>query len=114
MAVRYTLDNGAETHREFPDTFHIPTQEDRQSLRPDDLVKLMFRIEFDEVAHVERMWVRVTDVMLGSYVGVLDNDPYCTDEIRSGMKVEFHADHVIQTDRAEQPGTSFTGVRGHR
>jgi hypothetical protein len=30
------------------------------------------------------------------YVGTLDNDPYCTDEIRSGMRVEFHSDHVIQ------------------
>ena len=100
MPVSYTLDNGAETHREFPDTFRIPAQEDRGSLRPDDLVKLIFRIEFDDEAHVERMWVRVTEVRPDSYVGVLDNDPYCTDEIRSGMRVEFHADHVIQIDRA--------------
>ena len=42
---------------------------------------------------------RFTEVRPESYVGVLDNDPYCTDEIRSGMRVEFHADHVIQIDR---------------
>ncbi len=99
MPVTYTLDDGAETHREFPDTFQIPAQADRESLRPDDFVKLIFRIEFDDKAHVERMWVRVTEVRPEFYVGVLDNDPYCTDEIRSGMRVEFHADHIIQLER---------------
>ena len=99
MAATYTLDNGAEIHGEFPETFEIPSQQERDSLRPGDLVKLVFRIEFDEQAHVERMWVRVSEVNSKSYVGVLDNDPYCTDEIRSGMRVEFHADHVIQIDR---------------
>ena len=36
MPVSYTLDNGAETHREFPDTFQIPAQEDREGLRLGD------------------------------------------------------------------------------
>jgi uncharacterized protein YegJ (DUF2314 family) len=100
MPATYTLDNGVETHKEFPNTFEIPAQQDRVSLRPNDLVKLIFRIEFDDETHVERMWVRVTEVRPEAYVGALDNDPYCTDEIRSGTKVEFHADHVIQIDRA--------------
>ena len=100
MPVTYTLDNGADTQREFPTTFEIPPQQDRESLHPGDLVKLIFRIEFADEAHVERMWVRVAEVRPEFYVGVLDNDPYCTNEIRSGMKVEFHADHVIQIDRA--------------
>jgi uncharacterized protein YegJ (DUF2314 family) len=98
--VSYTLDNAAERHREAPDTFWLPPLHDRESLRPGDLVKLVFRIEFDEEAHVERMWVRVIEVKPESYVGLLDNDPYCTEEIRSGTRVEFHADHVIQIDRA--------------
>src|SRR5690349_2189589 len=100
MPVTYTLDNGAEIHKEAPDTFYFPPAEERESLRPGDLVKLIFRIEFGEEAHVERMWVRVAEVRPESYVGILDNDPYCTDEIHSGMRVDFHADHVIQIDRA--------------
>lgn len=99
MPVTYTLDNGAEIHREFPGTFQILPQTDRESLRPGDLVKLIFRIEIDDEAHVERMWVLVRDVTPELYVGVLDNDPYCTEEIRSGMRVEFCADHVIQIER---------------
>ena len=98
MTVTYTLDDGAATHREFPDTFQIPSQERRESLKPGDLAKLIFRIEFGDEAHVERMWVQVTAVRPEFYVGVLDNDPCCTDEIRSGMRVEFHADHVIDID----------------
>ncbi len=100
MPVTYTLDSGAATHGEFPDTFHIPPQAERENLRAGDLAKLIFRIEFDEEAHVERMWVRVAEVRPEFYVGVLDNDPYCTEEIRSGMRVEFQADNVIQIDRA--------------
>jgi hypothetical protein len=86
----YTLDNGAEIHREAPTTFFLPPATERENLRSGDLVKLIFRIvlDADPEVHVERMWVRVTEV--------LDNDPYCTREIRSGMRVEFHADHVIQ------------------
>jgi uncharacterized protein YegJ (DUF2314 family) len=100
MPVTYTLDNGAETHREFPSTFEIPAQLERESLRPGDLAKLMFRIQFDDEAHVERMWVQLTEARQEFYVGTLANDPYCTDEIRFGMRVEFHADHVIQIRRA--------------
>lgn len=96
MPVTYTLDSGVELHREAPETFYIPPSELRENLKPGDLVKLVFRIEFADEAHVERMWVCVTEVRTEFYVGILDNDPYCTDEIRSGMRVEFHADHVIQ------------------
>lgn len=98
MTVTYSLDDAAATHKEFPDSFLIPSQERRETLKPGDLAKLMFRIEFGDEAHVERMWVRVKEVRPEFYVGVLDNDTFCTDEIRSGMRVEFHADHVMQID----------------
>ena len=98
MSASYTLDSAVETHREFPDTFHIPPQAERGSLRPGDLVKLMFRIQDGEFMHVERMWVIVEEVRPEFYVGVLDNDPYCTAEIHSGQKVQFHSDHVIEID----------------
>ena len=98
MSASYTLDSAVETHREFPDTFHIPPQAERGSLRPGDLVKLMFRIQDGEFMHVERMWVIVEEVRPEFYTGVLDNDPYCTADIHSGQKVQFHSDHVIEID----------------
>jgi uncharacterized protein YegJ (DUF2314 family) len=98
MTATYTLDSGVERHRESPETFEIPSQAKREGLRPGDLAKLIFRIEIGDEVHVERMWVQVIEARPEFYVGTLDNDPYCTDEIRSGMRVEFHADHVIQID----------------
>ena len=94
--VTYTLDSGEERHRDAPDTFELPSRTRRENLIEGDLVKLMFRIVIDEIDFVERMWVRVTDVRHGTYLGVLDNDAYSTNEIRSGMSVGFNADHVIQ------------------
>ena len=99
MPAIYTLDNALETHREFPDTFHLPPQSERESLRLGDLVKLVFRIQDGECMHVERMWVIVEEVRPEFYIGVLDNDPYCTADIHSGQKVQFHSDHVIEIDR---------------
>ncbi|HET7626114.1 MAG TPA: DUF2314 domain-containing protein [Verrucomicrobiae bacterium] len=96
MPVSYTLDDGAGTHREFPTTFEIPSQERRESLKVGDIAKLIFRIEVDDEVHVERMWVQVVEVEPEFYVGVLDNDATSTDEIQAGMRVEFHSDHIIQ------------------
>ncbi|HEX4343031.1 MAG TPA: DUF2314 domain-containing protein [Verrucomicrobiae bacterium] len=97
--VSYTLDSGVARREESPATFWIPPQEQRADLRPGDLVKLIFRITVDDEMHVERMWVRVTEIKPEYYIGALDNDPYCTNELQSGMRVEFHSDHVIEIDR---------------
>ena len=66
------------------------------------IVKLMFRIGLEDQSgerreEVERMWVIVQRrVGLKKYLGVLDNDPYCTNGISSGMPVVFEPRHVIQ------------------
>jgi hypothetical protein len=95
----YTLDSGVDAHAEFPDSFMLPPESDRQSLGRGDLAKLMFRITEGDQATVERMWVRVQNVEPDGYVGTLDNDAYCTDAIGVGMRVEFGPDHVIQIRR---------------
>ena len=101
MPATYTLDDGAETHREFPDTFEIPSQAERERLCPGDIAKLMFRISVGDEVHVERMWVQVVEARPDVYIGSLDNDPYCTKDIKSGDAVQFHSDHVIQILRKE-------------
>jgi hypothetical protein len=99
MAVTFKLDSGTEAHAEFPDTFALQSANDRSSLGRGDLAKLMFRISDGEKESVERMWVRVQAIRPEGYIGTLDNDAYCTPEIRSGMRVEFTPDHVIQIQR---------------
>ncbi|GKW38313.1 DUF2314 domain-containing protein [Pectobacterium carotovorum] len=94
----YELDDGEALNREHPDSFWIPDNAVRESLAPDDFVKLIFRMEktagADELS-VERMWVRVTKKHHAFYEGVLDNDPTGSDCVRCGQSVMFQARHVI-------------------
>ena len=94
--VRYELDNGEEMHADAPKTFHLPPLEARKNLKQNDTVKLIFRIEHDNGFDVERMWVDVKSVTATGYIGILDNDPYCTEELKSGEVIEFEPKHVIQ------------------
>ena len=92
----FTLDDGEQINAEAPDTFLIPLRSDREALVAGDIVKLIFRIESGDEVNVERMWVIVKGRTSQGYIGVLDNDPYCTKEIASGLEVEFHPEHIIQ------------------
>jgi hypothetical protein len=98
----YELDDGEERHRESPSKFYVPPAEVRSSLQPGQIVKLIFRISLEDDDHVqtqevERMWVIVQEpIQDGKYLGILDNDPECTEGIKSGLKVVFEPRHVIQ------------------
>jgi hypothetical protein len=99
--VTYTLDNGVELYDEFPDTFDLPSEAERTTLRPGDFAKLIFRMTNGEKVAVERMWVRVLELRPQGYVGALANKPYCTEAITIGMRVGFSAAYVIQVRRGE-------------
>src|SRR5438270_1718490 len=97
--MKYSLDSGVDAQAESPDTFHIPSANDRGSLGRGDFAKLIFRFSDGNREFVERMWVRVEAVGPEGYTGILDNDPYDTREIRAGGRVRFSSDHVIQIHR---------------
>ena len=97
----FTLDSGVEIHEMYPETFYLPPAEERETLQPGDLAKLIFRITGGKRTAVERMWVIVEKAREGSYVSVLDNDPYCTESIRHGLVVTFQPEHVIQIQRKD-------------
>lgn len=94
--VSFELDNGEAMHAAAPATFYLPPLEIRTCLVPGDIVKLVFRIEHDGEVDVERMWVIVRSTGPSGYVGALDNQPYCTDELEPGTLVQFGPEHVIQ------------------
>lgn len=93
--VTYSLDNGEELQRQFPDTFEIPDKKVRENLKKGDIVKLVFIIKGKTNSQTERMWVAIDKINPDGYTGTLDNDPYCTDKIKSGLKVKFTPKHVI-------------------
>lgn len=95
--ITYTLDNGEEYHAAAPRTFQLPPRAERETIAPGQLVKLIFHFATDTEAFYERMWVIVKERTAdGRYLGVLDNDPDCTEEIRSGIAVIFGPEHIIQ------------------
>ena len=100
--VSFTLDDGEELHRQFPDTFEIPEKSLRQNLKKGNIVKLVFLIKDETNSQTERMWVIVDEVKKNGYSGTLNNDPYCTDKIKSGLKVNFEAKHVISIYTAKE------------
>lgn len=93
--MEYVLDNGEDLHRDFPDTFYLPSRSERETLLPGELVKLIFRISTGSEVNIERMWVCVQSRVESGYIGSLDNDPYCTAELRSGDSIAFGPEHVI-------------------
>lgn len=97
----WELEDGEVRHAEAPNTFEIPALVERENLRTGQLVKLIFRIALrDEKGErsegVERMWV-IVDSHDGQYFsGTLDNDAYCADAFKSGLKVTFEPRHVAR------------------
>ena len=96
----WALDDGEVAHAESPETYWIPPQAERIALQPGALVKLRFYIRApnesgDFVDHGERMWVEIKERVDGWYRGVLDNDPYCSKAIQSGLELWFQPRHVI-------------------
>ena len=79
--------------------FELLPSGERENLEVGDGAKLAFDIVIDEKHFIERMWVRVTEVLPELYRGKLMNDPYCTFKLKSGTEVQFHSDHVIAIQR---------------
>lgn len=101
--VTFTLEDAENLSRENPDSFWIPARGRRESLVEEDLVKLIFNISDGDQTQGERMWVLVKSADRSRYIGVLDNDPHFTDQIKAGLEVEFEPRHVIDIYEVEFP-----------
>jgi uncharacterized protein YegJ (DUF2314 family) len=96
----WMIDDGEVAHAESPESYWIPSLADRQSLEAGAIAKVRFYIRTTDesgevVDHGERMWVKVQERHGDWYFGLLDNDPYCTDDIKAGFPLWFQARHVI-------------------
>jgi len=92
-------------HSASPDSFPIPSLEDRTSLVVGQAAKLIFEIEADEEdgtasVSTERMWVIVSGKADEYYFGVLGNQPCTISQssdfyLREGAEVPFLPSHII-------------------
>ena len=94
--MKYTLTDGEEMAKEFPDTFEIPSRGERSRLRAGAIVKLGFEAN----GYMERMWVqifRVNNVSTRNpdYVGVLDNNAISEGMPKYGDRIPFEPRHIL-------------------
>lgn len=80
--------DGVEVNRKHPDTFQIPTDEEKAAVKPGDYVKIGFNDH--ELEITEHMWVHVT----GEGKGILNNDPVIVDMV-IGDEVTFEPRHIL-------------------
>jgi len=92
VIARWRLGSGVKRHLAYPDTFAIPSDEDRLDIQAGDVVNLMFEMRD---GWGERMWVRVTDVGNRRLKGTLVNQPIGIPRLEHGDTITFGRDHVI-------------------
>jgi hypothetical protein len=94
----WELDNVEELHAQHPDTYHIPSRQERSSLRIGNRVKLVFLFltqrKGQEIIQGERMWCTIVEVNDGRYVGTLDNCPVTSEVVQPGDRIEFGPEHI--------------------
>jgi uncharacterized protein YegJ (DUF2314 family) len=92
----WTLADGVAKHAAAPDTFRIPSDEAKASVRVGDRVKLVVQ---PETGLAERLWVRVTSVDGDAFEGTLVSEPMEVRGLSTGDPVEFERRHVVAISR---------------
>lgn len=98
LIYRWKLGDGDQLNREYPQSFWVPSPNEKAAIEPGDIVKLIFEPSFfppgsEKIG--ERMWVRVTRVGSCQIEGRLDNDPMCFPRLAYDDKIKFEKKHVI-------------------
>ena len=100
MSVKdWALENVDAAHARAPDSFFIPSLEERRALRPGDIVKLIFLLTNQSTANVpraERMWVRIDSVRGDQFTGRLDNIPKYLQTLAADDQIAFNVEHIAQ------------------
>ncbi|RZK28007.1 MAG: hypothetical protein EOO63_12195 [Hymenobacter sp.] len=100
----WELRSAEKSQAKYGDDFWIPALEDRQTLKRGQAARLIFDIEVDDEGKLEvqgeRMWVIVSEKIGDTYIGILDNQPACSnfeDEVYLclGAEIPFLSEYVI-------------------
>jgi hypothetical protein len=89
---RWHLGSGVESNRLYPETFWIPSDEEKARVTEGTLVKLMFHMKD---GWGERMWVRIIKIGPKGFVGTLNNDPVGIPRLQYGDEIKFGPDEII-------------------
>ena len=85
--------SGVERNREYPESFGIPSDEEKNALVTGDIVKIC--IEAPE-EHSERFWCILTSRLDGArWLAEVNNDLVGPWGLSAGDSIEFHRDAII-------------------
>jgi hypothetical protein len=107
----WELRSAEASHAKYGDRFWIPALAARQNIQRGQAARLMYDIEVDDEGKLEvvgeRMWVIIKEKVGDTYIGILDNQPACSDfedgfYLCLGAEVPFLAEHVIDIDTPPQ------------
>jgi hypothetical protein len=91
IIYRWRLGSGVKSHEEHPETFWIPSEQEKNSVEPGFDVQLSFLAGQGG----ERMWVKVTEVTGNKLVGELGNEPVGIPRLEWGKKIKFRREHIL-------------------
>lgn len=110
----YTLDDPRIVQKEAPYTFFLPSQREIDSVRADDLVKLIFRSQPESLdCGGERMWVIVKEVTSDGLIGTLNNDPVDLPQLKVNATVQFQPHHIISVIFENHPNHEEPEARSY-
>ena len=94
----WTLESALSRSETNPNTFLIPSENDRTSIKVGQGVKLVFWIQGEEQFPIcERMWVLVERrLSQGRYVGRLESTPETAGLLQRGQRLIFGPEHVAE------------------
>jgi hypothetical protein len=94
----WELESAEERHATAPATFVIPSREERETVSPGTMVKLLFLFNGQEggrsVVDCERMWVTVLSTAQGQYSGRLESLPAGSTAVAPGQILTFGPEHI--------------------
>lgn len=98
--MTHRLVDADERYLANPISFYVPPYEWRTSLKPDDLVKVIFEVDGVPGVRGERMWVKITEAKAGRYKGTLNNQPVVLkDQLKLGDEIEFGPANICNIQR---------------
>ena len=101
MAKFLRLEDVEKTAKENPETFFIPSEEERKAQRIGYSVRLHFWLKDPAPGQpqAERMWVTITQEqgLFRPYKAVLENAPAFIEDLKPGMEITFKPCHIART-----------------
>jgi hypothetical protein len=91
----WSLADGDQRRREHPDTWQMPSVEERRSLAIGSVVKLAFE---KSGGGGERMWVVITDADYPQFAGTLENTPVDIPGLAHGDVIRFESRNIIDLE----------------